>query len=105
MERKEIESALVSALDADGCMMPGYGYSRNEIASIAIRRWQSFSRRNKAKHPTESQRTLDLAKGLQEHFDPIGHDHPTDFVRYAKILAAILKQDETHEPTGGTDES
>jgi hypothetical protein len=91
MEREQVESALAAAIDADGYMPPGYGYSRPEMASIAYRRWHSFSRRTKAKHPTDDQRTLDLAKGLQEHFDSVHHDCQSDFVHFAKIMSPILK--------------
>ena len=69
MTRAEIETALAVAIDAESAVglvwWPGH-----EMAPIAFRRWSSFVRRHKGKRPTAEDRTLDLAKGLQAHFEP-----------------------------------
>jgi hypothetical protein len=93
MAREQIESALAAALYADGLYPFPYGWPRDKMASVAFRRWHSFARRSKSKHPTDGERVLDLAKGLQEHFDPVHHDCSLDFLHYAKIMAPILKGD------------
>jgi hypothetical protein len=61
------------------------------MAPIAFRRWSSFSRRNKSKHPTADDRVLDLAKGLQAHFEPTQQYTPlSEWLHLAKILAELL---------------
>jgi hypothetical protein len=69
MSRNEIEAALAAVIDAESAAgiqwWPG-----SEMASIVYRRWSSFPRRIKLKHPTDEDRAFDLAKGLRAHFEP-----------------------------------
>ena len=98
MKREQVELALIAALDGDEFYPPGYGWPRDEMASVAFRRWHSFSRRNKSKHPSDGDRILDLAKGLQDYFDLIHHDCKLDYIHHAKIMAPILKGGEIDAP-------
>jgi hypothetical protein len=62
------------------------------MAPIAVRRWSSFARRHsKSKHPTVEDRVLDLAKGLQAHFEPDTPYTPlSEWLHLAGILATLL---------------
>ena len=57
---------------------------------MAIRRWESFPRRNKRKIATDDHKVLDLAKGLKAHFDKENHDHLVEYEVLARVLAKIL---------------
>jgi len=82
--------ALVDRLNAQGDI---WGGGEAEIAHIALRRWSSFARRHpKVKHPTVDDRVLDLAKGLQSHFEPdIPYTPRSDWRALAGALAEVLK--------------
>ncbi len=69
MTRSEIETELSSAIDAESHGIISW-WPGAEMAPIAFRRWSSFERRRKSKHPNHEERILDLAKGLQSHFEP-----------------------------------
>jgi len=83
-------AALAAIVDAESTgglrWWPG-----SEMAPVALRRWLSFERRNKAKHPSIADRIRDLAKGLQAHFEP---DTPytawSEWLHLADKLAAEL---------------
>jgi hypothetical protein len=90
MSEVEIEKELIEAIDFDRSRCPWW--PSEEMARIAVRRWNSFYRRNKIKRPTTDQKALDLAKGLQAHFDKEKHDCTFDFVFLARILAKILAE-------------
>jgi hypothetical protein len=82
-------AAIVERLNATGdSWWPGA-----EIAGVAIRRWDSYPRRHpKAKRVTHDDRVLDLAKGLQEHFEPdTPCTHPSDWRALALALAEELQ--------------
>jgi hypothetical protein len=81
--------AVVERLNASGDSWRSWAV---EIARIAIRRWDSYSRRHsKAKRVTKDERVLDLAKGLQAHFEPdIPYTHPSDWRALATSLAQVL---------------
>jgi hypothetical protein len=97
MTRSEIETALAAAIDEESKVgirwWPGH-----EMAAIAFRRWSSFERRwrgfrrrHKTKPPTSEDRVLDLAKGLQAHFEPeIEYTHLGEFLHLAGILAKVF---------------
>ncbi len=56
----------------------------------ALRRWRSFDRRNKVKHPTLEHRIEDLAKGLYGPDDPLN----APMYRYrdlARAMAEVLR--------------
>jgi len=59
-------AAVVDRLSATGNRWwPG-----TEMAPVTVRRWDTYSRRHpKAKRVTIDERVLDLAKGLQTHFE------------------------------------
>jgi hypothetical protein len=61
---------------------------------VALRRWGSYARRHaKAKRVPESHRVLDLAKGLQAHFEPdIPYTPLSDWCRLAEALAHVLEK-------------
>ena len=91
MTRSEVEHAAAAAIDAESKVgirwWPGA-----EMAPIAVRRWSSFSRRHKTKRPTVEDRTLDLAKGLQAHFEPDPQGTPfSEWLHLARILAQVLQ--------------
>lgn len=92
MSREELERALAAAIDAESRRGNPVGWPREDMAQIAIRRWSSYSRRHpKVKHPAEEDRALDLAKGLQSHFEPdIPYTPKSEWLHLAKILQAIL---------------
>lgn len=91
MARVEIERTLAAAIDAESRVglrwWPGA-----EMAPIAFRRWFSFARRHpKAKEPSTDDRVLDLAKGLQSHFEPSTPYTPlSEWLHLAGILARVL---------------
>ncbi len=60
-----------------------------------IRRWRSFDRRNKTKHPTLERRTEDLAKALRDSVEPDSHMVGRIMGEYrsmAERLAAVLHE-------------
>lgn len=92
MTRPEVEAALAAAIDAESAVGARWWPGR-EMAPIAFRRWSSFARRNRAKHPTLEDRILDLAKGLQAHYEPdVPYTHPDEWLYLARILAAIFEK-------------
>ena len=84
--------AVVNRLNAAGY---SWGWPGTEIARLAIRRWDSYSRRHKkAKRVTREERVLDLAKRLQAHFEPdIPYTPPPDWRALATALAEVLGAD------------
>lgn len=65
-----------------------------KAAEVALRRWQSFPRRAKMKHPTPEYRIEDLAKGLCDAFSPdrrmVGPP-VEDYRDVARLLADVLQ--------------
>jgi hypothetical protein len=95
MSRADIESALAAAVDAESAVglrwWPG-----SEMGPIAFRRWSSFVRRFKGKHPTDEDRVLDLAKGLQAHYEPdVPYTPLSEWLHLARILAAVFRRFES----------
>jgi hypothetical protein len=61
------------------------------MAPIVYRRWFSFARRNRSKHPTQEDRIADLAKGIEAAFDAGGlYSPPGEMVDLARALAVVL---------------
>lgn len=59
----------------------------------ALRRWRSFDRRNKVKHPTLEHRIEDLAKGLRGSDDPLN----APMYRYrdlARAMAEVFRENQ-----------
>lgn len=97
MSRKELEVALAAAIDAESAVGIPWGAGR-EMAPIAVRRWSTFARRNKAKRPTDQQRVLDLAKGLQAHYEPdVLYTPPNEWLHLAGILAGVFQKFDEQE--------
>lgn len=95
MMRSDLESALASAIDSD----PEIGWAGIEMAPIAFRRWSSFKHRHKAKSPTIENRVIDLAKGLQAHFEPkIPYTPFSEWIDLARTLAKVLAHDDGTSP-------
>jgi hypothetical protein len=92
MAREDVERALAVAIDAESRVglrwWPGA-----DMAPVVVRRWSSFARRHpKAKRPTAEDRVLDLAKGLQGHFEPGTPYTPlSEWLHLAGILARVLE--------------
>ncbi|MBI1372296.1 MAG: hypothetical protein GC159_05985 [Phycisphaera sp.] len=64
-----------------------------EVARIAYRRGSSFSRRTKAKHASRAQRTNDLMKGMQTHFEPeCPGIAPSEWRELADRLVGVLER-------------
>ena len=93
MTREESEQLLAAAIDAESgrgsTWWPGV-----EMAPIAWRRWSSFARRHlKSKNSTNEDRALDLAKGLQAHFESeIPYTPLSEWLHLAGILVRVLKE-------------
>ena len=66
---KEALDAALTSLWAEGCPM-AHPDGRARMIEIGIRRWRSFERCNKCKHPTFDDHVKDLAEGLQDAFEP-----------------------------------
>ena len=88
INRTSIEHALAAAIDAES----EFGWPGAEMAPIAFRQWSSFSRRHpKAKGVSVDDLVLDLAKGMQAHFEPdIPYTPLSDWLSLARLLAQIL---------------
>jgi hypothetical protein len=90
MARAEVESALVLAIEAESKLGIPWGPGE-KIAPIAYRRWSTFARRHQMKQPSTEDRVLDLAKGLQAHFEPeIPYTPLSEWLHLARILAKVL---------------
>jgi hypothetical protein len=61
-----------------------------EVARVAVRRWQSFSRRHRTDSHTA--RINDLARGLRERLDPERMDDPGWHAWTADAAAEVLRQ-------------
>lgn len=93
MARDALIPNLVAAVERLNAAGDSWGWAGEEIARIAIRRWDSYSRRHsKANRITSDARVVDLAKGLQTHFEPdIPYTHPSDWRALAEALAEVLR--------------
>jgi hypothetical protein len=91
MAREDVEREVAEAVDAESQTgirwWPG-----QEMAPVAFRRWSSFARRHaKAKKPSADDQVVDLAKGLQAHFEPNTPYTPlSEWLHLAGILARVL---------------
>ena len=92
MSREDVNSKLMAVVERLNAAGDSWRWSGVEIASVAVRRWDSYARRHKkAKRVTAETRILDLAKGLQAHFEPdIPYTHPSDWHALANALAQEL---------------
>ena len=91
MARDDVERVLAAAIDAESQVgirwWPGA-----VMAPVAFRRWSSFAHRHpKVKRPTAEDRVLDLAKGLQAHFESNTPYTPlSEWLHLAGILKRVL---------------
>jgi hypothetical protein len=93
MSHETLIPNLVNAIERLNAAGDSWGWPGEQIARIAIRRWDSYSRRHrKAKPATDDERVLDLAKGLQAHFEPdIPYTPKSDWRAFAEALAQVLR--------------
>jgi hypothetical protein len=93
MSHEVLISDLVAAVERLNASGDSWGWWGAEIARVAVRRWGSYARRHsKAKRVTDDERILDLAKGLQAHFEPdIPYTHRSDWRALAAALAQVLR--------------
>ncbi|MFI5729986.1 hypothetical protein ACIA49_07715 [Kribbella sp. NPDC051587] len=61
--------AALAKLWSEGCPLADPG-SHATVLDVAWRRWRSFDRRNKRKHPDRDDRIEDTAKGLCSAMEP-----------------------------------
>jgi hypothetical protein len=68
-------------------------WSGEEIARVAIPRWDSYGRRHsRTKAATRGGRILDLMKGMQAHFEPdVPYTHSGDWRALSEALAEVLE--------------
>ena len=98
MVRADVENALAAAIDGESQVglrwWPG-----TEMAPVAFRRWSSFGRRHpKTKRVSAEDRVLDLAKGLQAHFEPNTPYTPlSEWLHLSGILARVLASEQIAE--------
>lgn len=88
-----VEQALAAAIDAESRVgirwWPG-----TEMEPVAVRRWASFSRRHKTKLPTVEDRVLDLAKGLQAHYEPdVPYTPLSEWFHLARTLGQVFARE------------
>jgi hypothetical protein len=95
MSREAVIAPLVAAVERLNAAGDIWGSAGEEIARLALRRWESYARRHKkTKRVTHDQRVLDLAKGLQAHFEPdIPYTPLSDWYHLAQTLAPLLQED------------
>jgi hypothetical protein len=63
-----------------------------QVAVVAIRRWDSFERRRRARTSDDDARVADLARGLLERFDPERMDEPGWHRWSAEAAAVVLRR-------------
>ncbi|GHO89405.1 hypothetical protein [Dictyobacter formicarum] len=89
---QEALDAALTRLWAEGCPM-AHPADRARMINIGIRRWCSFERRNKRKHPTLDDHVKDLAEGLRDAFETDRKMVGPLMVHYycvAEVMAPIL---------------
>jgi hypothetical protein len=92
----ELRTSLMNVISADGDCGPGWAA---QLADVAIRRWNSFDRRNKAKHPTAELRIRDLVRGLRQGYPgELIYVAPGSLEWLARELSEILARDAGHRP-------
>ncbi|MCB9951684.1 MAG: hypothetical protein H6824_11945 [Planctomycetaceae bacterium] len=80
---------VVQILNAAGA---SWNWPVDQIGTIALRRWNSFPRRNKSKSPTRDDRIRDLIKGFQAHFEPdIPYTHVDDWRAIVEPIVDVLE--------------
>ncbi len=65
---QEALAVALARLWDEGCPM-AHPAGRSRMINIGLRRWRSFERRNKRRHPTLDDRVEDLAEGLRDAFE------------------------------------
>lgn len=92
MARSDVEKALAAEIDKESALGTRW-WPGTEMAPIAFRRWISFARRHKTKRPTTEDRALDLAKGMQAHFEPdIPYTSTSEWLHLARALAIVFTE-------------
>ncbi|SNY49186.1 hypothetical protein [Paractinoplanes atraurantiacus] len=74
-----------------------------ELADLAIRRWRSFGRRHKTRHPSHELRVRDLAKGLKQGYPgELIFLPPGVLERVAEQFAEVLRSSAFLSAGGGS---
>jgi hypothetical protein len=88
------DRALALRLESLAAAQEGVAFP-HELAALAIRRWRSFDRRDKARRPTLDLRVRDLAKGLAQNYPgDLLFVPPGVLERLAGRFGEILSRDE-----------
>jgi hypothetical protein len=97
MEHEDLIEKLVAVVERLNAAGDSWEWPCVEIARVSVRRWSSYGRRHKkANHVTIDEYVLDLAKGLQAHFEPdIPYTHTSDWRVLSEALAQELKGNST----------
>jgi hypothetical protein len=91
-----LHKALLEAIERaweTGCPVAGPA-AREQLASIAVRRWRSFGRRTRKRRPSDSDRIEDLAKGLRDALEAdrsLVGPLMEDYRHLARVLAQMLR--------------
>ena len=96
MSDDALVATLAAAVERLNATADSWGWPAEEIARIAIRRWESYpGRHRKIPEQRLGHRVLDLAKGMQAHFEPdIPYTSKADWRALSDVLAKLLAQDE-----------
>ena len=91
----KVVAAIQSAWE-DGCPVAGVtNADQEQLAQIALRRWNSFARRHKK--GGEEEQTEDLAKGLRDTYEAdreLVGPLMTDYRHLASVIAGVLLAEE-----------
>ena len=95
MADTDILKPLVAILEQDWEIYnPEQIHTSEELARVVLRRWRSFERRNKVRHPEMEHRIIDLAKGICTYIEEDWHHSLTlasEYRMLAAALAAVLE--------------
>ncbi len=80
-------------LRAEGCPLPVPEH-RERMAEVAFRRWRTFGRRSRTRHPSRADRVRDLAHGLVDALEPnprLVGPLARDYECVAEAFAAVVE--------------
>jgi hypothetical protein len=99
--RDAIEAAL-DRLWHEGCPC-AQPTMRDVVIDIGVRRWRSFERRNKRRHPTREDRVEDVAVGIHARCEPPERGRGPEMRDYrcvAEAIAGVLDPLQTADSAG-----
>jgi hypothetical protein len=62
---------------------------RDVVIDVGVRRWRSFERRNKRRHPTHENRVEDVSVGIHARFEPREQGRGPELQDYRCVARAI----------------